>query len=180
VSAALHLPSGDHEGLEGFRVLDASGSTLGSVAAVERLEAKLFVVIECLDSSFRAISWGEIQVVDLDRHAVTLSDHGARSLTRAPAIGVERLLADDDSLVRYLPSSGPRFVPAPGGSVDTRTGPLVAAVGLLGIGMIALLGVVLFLDGNSVAPADWAWFAVPLAFFAAAGFALVRIARPQE
>jgi hypothetical protein len=57
---------------------------------------------------------------------------------------------------------------------------VVAAVGLVGIGMVALLGVVLSLDGNSVAPVEWAWFAVPLAFFVAAWFALVRIGHSQR
>lgn len=172
----FHLPpEGAHEGLEGFRVEDPTGRALGEVAAVER-DGKhdLLLLVRPADrgrsKSVKALGWDRIEQIDLNREAIRLTSDGANGLARAAAIHTDRLRADDDSIVRFVPVDARVAMPS-FRAVEPASWRPVASIALTAIALLPLFGVIVFLSlGVS---AIWAWLLLPLELFAAAALVLI-------
>lgn len=107
ISDALPLPSGDHEGLEGFRVVGQRGSEIGVVAAVERIDGTLLLVVESKHPrrAYRTVAWSSVTRVDVEDQTVRLNEAGASSVAVEQPQAVRRVNADSDEMVRYLPGT---------------------------------------------------------------------------
>jgi hypothetical protein len=120
---ALQLPSGDHEGLEGFRVVGQGGDDIGVVAALERIDGTLLLVVESRNArrAYRTIAWSSVARVDVEAQTIRLSEEGASSFAVEPPQAVRRVNADSDEMIRYLPGAHGTRTYAHGGTEPSET-----------------------------------------------------------
>lgn len=123
VNDALPLPSGDHEGAEGFRVVSQGGEEIGVVAALERIDGTLQLLVESRHPrhAYRTIGWSSVTRVAVEDQTVCLSEEGARSLVVEEPRAVRRVSADSDRMVRYLPAAEGMTPYARGGTEPSET-----------------------------------------------------------
>jgi hypothetical protein len=161
VTSMLPLPSGDHEGLEGFRVIGRSGEPIGVVAAVERIDGALLLVIESPGPSraYRTVPWSSVARVDVGEETVCVSETSTNSVVAAQQ--VRRVSADTDEMVRYLPIAKGTTAYASEGTEPSKTRVFLSIL-IISLATPAILAAGgLATAGNS--RAGWIFLAIALA-----------------
>jgi hypothetical protein len=167
----LPLPSGDHEGLEGFSVTASTGEEIGVVAAVERADGELELVVASgrTQTTYRTMPFRGVSRIDVDEQTVTLSDDAAKVLVAAGPRTVRRTSVETEGMVRYLPSTASvAGYQRPGAAASSSRAFLTIILAILGTPAILAAGA-LAAAGSS--KAAWIFLAVAAAILAGAIFA---------
>jgi hypothetical protein len=156
----VRLPSADsREGLEGFRVCVPGRGAVGDVAAVNRTPEGLVVVVRSGDSRrhrlFRTVGWSHVESVSLSEETLMLTNEGASALERAPIRAAMPLFADDETLVRFVPTARGSIIEAGSRSPEASPVRIIAAVLTGMFGMLSLLTASALAGASSARPA---WF----------------------
>jgi hypothetical protein len=163
VTEPLPLPSGDQEGLEGFRVVSQTGEHNGVVAAVERMDGALLLIVESRHPrrAYRTVAWSSVKQVDVQERTVCISEDGVRSLRVEQPRAVRRVNADTHGMVRYLLAAEGASTYAHGGTEPSETGTFITIL-IASLATPAILAAgALATAGNSTA--GWIFLAIALA-----------------
>jgi hypothetical protein len=177
------LAGAGSSGLEEYVVEDRSGAPAGKVMTVVEHDSRLFLVLERgqppIRHDVRAIPWTDVEAVDHAALTVRLGLSGTaveESLQLDPDKGIE---GGPSEAVRADPPLPTTVRPDAPGPVD-RAGPYAMTFALGAVGLIVLLGLILWASSAEFGW-EYALFLIPLGLFGlslVSGYRLIR--RPYE
>lgn len=163
-------PAGDgQEGLEGYRVEDAAGRLVGTVAVLLRRDDSLWLVVRAGSPwrhEFRALPWSSVRFVDHAELRVGLAVF-ERDLAQAALLAPERAVrgrAADAARVTAPPST---VASASDRLAERRRGAFASTLAVTALALLAFFGVIVFATRRWL---EWEFglFAVPTALGLAA------------